>query len=109
MQVANVSMSIHSDGDRTVVEASYHSYEFPAIHANASSGREPGDKTDRVVGEALAVSRALEKISKKLAKQAAGRIKHKEDNAKHALEIFEAQQNTDAQEALYRYLTTGRR
>ena len=90
MDVANISLIVLSDGgDRTVVEASYHPLndELPTTRATGSSGREPGDKTDRAVGEALAVQRALVNLGKKLERQAAGRMKHREDIARHHQEI----------------------
>lgn len=87
MKVASVPLTIMSDGDRTVVEARYHSYEIFVPAVMASSSREPGDKTDPMVGEAKAVARALRKLAKRLEKRADGTIKHREDIKQHAAEI----------------------
>lgn len=103
MQTANVQIYIHGDGDRTVVEARYTSYNFTTVPVTASAGREPGDKSDRQIGEAVAAARALRKIAKRLEKQAAGKMKHKEDNAKHALEIFQAKQEEAHKEMLAKW------
>jgi len=87
MKSAAVQLSLLSDGDRTVVEAAYHSYQFPSIVASASSGREPGDKSNEKIGEALAVARALRSLANRLERQAQGALRHAESNKAHKEEI----------------------
>ena len=87
MNTGTVHLSILTDGDRTVVEASLHTYLNPSIPVVASSGREPGDKTDPEIGEALAVARALRKIANRLEKKAAGTMKHRESIAEHRRQL----------------------
>lgn len=45
-----------------------------------SSKRNPGDKPDRRVGFALALSRALTKVSRQVTRQAEGWVRHNEGN-----------------------------
>jgi hypothetical protein len=85
-----VDIRILSDGDRTVVEAALHTYKYPSVVGTGSAGREPGDKADPKIGEALAVARALRSIAGGLERQAHGTMKHREDNKKHKLEIAES-------------------
>lgn len=87
MKSAAVQLSFLSDGDRTVVEAAYHSYHFPSVYSKASSGREPGDKSNERIGEALAAARVLRSLAAKLERQATGAMRHAETNRQHAEEI----------------------
>lgn len=96
MQTGNVLMSILTDGDRTVVEAALHTYRHRSVPAIASSSREPGDKSDPKIGEALAIARALRKIASKLEREAGGTMKHREDTKKHAREIGKAEADANA-------------
>lgn len=82
-----VQLRMMTDGNRTVAEAVLHTYQHPSTAAVASSARERGDESDEKIGEALAVARALRKIASKLEKQAAGTMKHREDNKAHARDI----------------------
>jgi len=90
MYLANVSISFLTDGDRTVFEGAYHSSNFPAVRATGSSSREPGDKSDVAVGEALAAARFLRSLAAKLEKQANGTVKHREDIKAHRAQIAAA-------------------
>lgn len=100
MKRGNVDIHIATDGSRTVVEAYLHTYLHKSVTAYGSSARDPQDKTDRKIGEALAVARALRKIAAKLERQAHGKMKHREDCARHAAEIAEQKRGTELQESL---------
>lgn len=100
MKRGNVNIEIATDGSRTVVEAAFHTYLHHSITATASSSRERGDKSDKKIGEALAVARALRKIADKLEHEARGTMKHREDCKKHAEEIAEAKKGLELQESL---------
>jgi len=84
-----IRVTTMSDGDRTVAKAVVIDLNrLPSIIAGmGSSSRERGDKADREVGENLALARALRSLASKLEKQAAGKIKHREDCKEHAREI----------------------
>lgn len=82
-----VQLRMMTDGDRTVAEAVLHTYQHPSTAAVASSGRERGDESDEKIGEALAIARALRSLASKLEKQAAGKMKHREDCKAHARDI----------------------
>lgn len=95
MKTFVVRLSLMSDGDRTVAEAS-HFENFPPGAAlittgKGSAGREPGDKSDAQVGEWLAQARALRSVAAHLERQAKGRMAHTEEIKRHRAEV--AQRN----------------
>jgi len=87
VKTGNVHLAVLTDGDRTVVEATLHTYLNLSVTAAGSSSREPGDKPDPQTGEALAVARALRRIAAKLERQARGKMKHQESVKAHREEI----------------------
>jgi uncharacterized protein DUF1876 len=92
MHTGNIHINILTDGNRTVAEASLHTYAAH-VTGNGSSGREPGDKSDPKIGENLAIARALRKIANRLEKKAAGTMKHRESIAEHHRQLEENLQN----------------
>jgi hypothetical protein len=87
MRYGKVNYQAATDGDRTVVEASLLFADELVINSVGSAGREPGDKSDPKIGEALAVARALRSIASRLERQAKGTMKHREDIQRHRAEL----------------------
>lgn len=91
MELFTLSVSVMSDGDRTVAEATLLDADYNRVTGMGSSGREPGDKPDVKIGTDLAVARALQSATRKLEKRAKGVMKHKEDIKAHKEQIAEAE------------------
>ncbi len=85
-----VQVKLLSDRDRSVAEAHLVAdarYGLAGVTVRGSSGREPGDKANPVVGENLAVARALRSLANRLERQATGAMKMAESNRQHKEEI----------------------
>lgn len=91
MKTFVVRLSLMSDGDRTVVEASHFENLMTGAalvtYGKGSAGREPGDKSDAQVGEWLAQARALRSVAARLERQAKGRMAHTEEIKRHRAEV----------------------
>lgn len=88
-----IHVAVMSDGNRTVAEAVLVQEEGKGwedrevVTGRGSAAREPGDKQDGYVGSALAVSRALDSLGRRLRRRAGGRMRHVEDIRRHRLWI----------------------
>ena len=70
MENLNVSVSIMSDGTRTVAEATLIDFEYNAIRGAGSAGRDHEDKYKAQVGDDLATARALRSLAVHLERRA---------------------------------------
>lgn len=93
MKQANIHILVLNDGDRTVAEANLaaiYGGDAPEIRPTTRSGsaaRQPGDKADEMVGDNLAVARALRSLAAKLERQANGKMRNNESNKAHREQI----------------------
>lgn len=88
MKTIEISVYVLSDGNRTNAEAQLEADDLTVLaYGKGSSSREPGDKADPVVGENLAVARALASLAKKLERRANGRMRHVETVKAHHEQI----------------------
>jgi hypothetical protein len=79
---------VTNDGDNKVSLASvqvaeYAETDFILRESSGSASREPSDKYNQVVGDYLAVGRALETMGKKLQKAGWGHLAHDENMRKN--------------------------
>lgn len=89
-KMKNIAISVYvlSDGNRTNAEAQLEADDLTVLAVgNGSSSREPGDKADPLIGENLAVARALSSLAKKMERRANGRMRHAEAVKAHREQI----------------------
>jgi hypothetical protein len=73
-EITDLKIVVVSDADATVAVTSFEGKSY-----TASSKRCPGDRYDENIGFDLAVSRLLAKVSRALARQGNGAVKHADD------------------------------
>lgn len=75
----------------TVVEIVYVHPDFGQIVSTGSAKRHPDDRADTVIGYGLALSRALNSLSRKIERRARGRMNDLDQRAKARQARLEAQ------------------
>jgi hypothetical protein len=89
-KLQGIEITSISSHNATVVEIVYVHPDFGSIVSTGSAKRHPDDRADNVVGYGLALSRALNSLSRKIERRARGRMNDLDQRAKARLARAEA-------------------
>jgi hypothetical protein len=91
-KLQGIEITSISSHNATVVEIVYVHPEFGTIVSTGCAKRHPEDRADNLVGYGLALSRALNSLSRKIERRARGRMNDMDQRAKARLARIEAAQ-----------------
>jgi hypothetical protein len=95
-KLQGIEITSISSHNATVVEIVYVHPEFGTIVSTGCAKRHPDDRADNLVGYGLALSRALNSLSRKIERRARGRMNDMDQRAKARLARIEAAKNHPA-------------